>query len=321
MTNPLNIPTPDREGGSPFGSSFLKKWWECPKKWWYSFLAPHPKGGLGLEGNFLAKPLAIGLAVHKWMEEFYSNKGDIEAANSGLKEWFKAYSGPEILDLEEVDKVVATLIANYIEYNRLHPLETVYAGDTPLVEQNVEVNLGHKGYVYTARLDGIVVGEDGYNYILEHKTVATSRLQEQIGSASLDAQMTGQLFLAFHCLPSLQIQGVLLNCLVKGAGKNNPNKIVRQPVYRSIHALEKFRLDVVRNLEEIDLAIKGYTDLVDNLNMPPYEAARQKFDERGTRGCHWCGYKELCLNPTRVEAFARSFLPRSSEGFVSERGN
>ena len=163
----------------------------------------------------------------------------------------------------------------------------------------------------------VINKEDGYNYILENKTVDSSRFGELVGSADMDTQFTGQIFLAKHLLPSFNIQGVLLNCLKKRVGKANPEKVFRKPVYRSPQALEKFRLDIVRTLDQIDTAISEYDELV-LLGMSPYEAANQKFDERGGRDCHWCSYKDICMNPTKAEAFAGPFLPRSTQGFLKE---
>lgn len=316
-TNPLPIPTPDREGGSPFGSSFIKGWWECPKKWWYGFLAPHPKGGLGLESAFLAKPLAIGIVFHKWAEAYYSS-GSEETANQTVVDWFKDYQGPKILDLGEVDDMVTALVDNYTDYENYHPLEILYWDDKPMVECNLEVDLGYNGYIYTARLDGVCRNkEDGYNYVLEHKTVDASRYGELAGSVDFDMQFTGQNFLAHHLLPDLNTQGVLVNCVKKRVGKNNPEKVARHISYPNPFKLEKFRLDVTRTLENIDHSIAKYEELV-ALPMGPYEAARQVFDERGDRKCNWCEYKEICRNPTKAKEFAAPFLPRSSKGFLKE---
>lgn len=317
MTNPLPIPTPDREGGSPFGSSFIKGWWECPKKWWYGFLAPHPKGGLGLESQFLAKPLAIGIVVHKWLEVFYIT-GNAEAADQAVTNWFKDYQGPEIMDLGDVDDMVTTLVSNYLDYERTNPLVPLSLENGPLLECNLAINLGYNGYIYTARLDGVVTNtEDGYNYILENKTVDVSRYQELVGSVDFDIQFTGQNFLAHHLLPTLNIQGVLVNILKKRVGKNNSEKIDRRISYPNPQKLEKFRLDITRTLENIDQSIAEYDELV-SLAMPPYEAARQVYDERGDRKCNWCEFKEICRNPTKAEAFASPFLARASKGFLKE---
>jgi len=311
MSTLTEIPDPLVQGASKFGSSFIKAYRDCPTKWWYQFWAPAPGGALGLVPPILGKPLAIGQHVHVFLAEYHTSEGDFDKAWKVMMDGLANYEGPIIEDKEAVWDECDKLTNKYHEFwDGNHP-KVVYVDGEPVVERDLVLHMGYSDYTYTARLDALVEWE-GHICPFEHKTVDTSRYTTLLIGAEMDNQITGQDFLVKNLLAELNPVGVLLNCLIKRRAKGK-DAYSRTMVYRTPLALEKFRLDTVRTLRDIDLATEEYQSLA-QLGMEPFEAARQAYPQHGTLDCNWCPYMQLCLNPTKVARYAATFLPRASVG-------
>jgi hypothetical protein len=303
-------------GPSRFGSHFLAEFWDCPMKWALSRIAPHPSGtGLGLEPEFTAKPLKIGQEVHTGLEWYYKgihskpilNIDDaLEVARAENTANAGEYESPEVQ--EEVRAAVAKLLTDYHDHWTPDDLQVIRKANAPLVERDLEVNLGYRDYLYTARVDLIATLGVFEAIVVDHKTVDASRKGTLCRELDLSYQITGLIFLCHHLLPELKIDTACGNLLIKRAGKDK-DKCERYFTSRDDADLEKFRLDVTATMERIDKALDVYHDLSEL--MEPYEAIAQAFAKQPGKDCAWCPFATLCSNPARAKDFAGGFRVRS----------
>lgn len=291
--------------GTAFATTFLKKIRTCPMSAYFTYWAPHPHGGIGLESPILGKPLAIGKFTHTGLEAYHLAEGSLPAGLLAIETSIKGYSGPLIDDLPEVLRVALLLLTQYHAHWAGNLLPLISRDGQPVVERRLEAPMGYRDYVFTAVLDTLV-SDQGTPWILEHKTVDAGKVSELLRMSSHDTQLTGQLFLATAC--GFEPAGLLISGLIKRAAKDKP-KCFRHPTSRTPLELEKFRLDVVTTLTLADQSLETYQALVAS-GMPPFEAARQTFPTHGDRHCAWCPFSELCLNPLHISNFAATFLPR-----------
>ncbi len=313
--NISNLPTPDRPGGSKVGSHFIQTFRSCQMRWFYGWLAPHPTGGLGLEEVHVGMPLLVGLEVHEGLAALYLTDDDEESIKALLEANFQhtdRYWTKED-KFKSRDQGLA-LLNSYFEAYDPDDLQVVIGHNSkPLVEVELEIDLGYQGYFYTARLDTYVHDKFSHYYPLEHKTVDVGRKSTLAKEMDLSTQATGQIFLATHLLPEMPPTGLIVNMLVKRAAKaaTPEEKNLRHHTYRTPQDLEKFRLDITSTLQTLDNAIGYYLDLVKN-GMEPYQASRQAFVMQGGKDCSWCQFRTLCLNPETIREFTRGFRARST---------
>ena len=181
----------------------------------------------------------------------------------------------------------------------------------PLIEQEFEVELGYRDYMYTGRLDAICLW-DSRIYSFEHKTTSASYAGRLIQDMAINTQVTGQCFLLANCIPELDPQGVLINLLIKGTAKGKP-PCRRDLSSRTPARLEKFRTDVVKTLKHIEEDMEEYNACLSQ-GMETDEAARQAFVQNTTKCVDFspCTFYSMCRNPGKEDALATAFRPRTT---------
>jgi len=296
-------------------------------KWYNQFLRPHPGGeGHGLETFFTPAPLMVGWLTHEGLAQYYrsgASTGEylleegVRAVNSGAAARAKEFQSEQ--DRDDAVSQSIVLLNNYhlwytggsgeLDYPRLKIAQHPTTG-LPMVEQDFEVDLGYRGYIYTGRLDAICTWDDRI-YSLEHKTTTASYASRLIQDMHINTQVTGQCFLLDSCIPELDPQGVLINLIVKRVAKG------KAPCRRDISSrtparLEKFRTDIVKTLRQIEEDKEQYEDLL-KAGMEPDEAARQSFLENTSKCVDFspCTFYSMCRNPGKEGALSTSFRPRT----------
>jgi hypothetical protein len=121
--------------------------------------------------------------------------------------------------------------------------------------------------------------------VIEHKTQAASRVWALVASSHIVGQFTGEL-LALRSVFGEQAGGVQLNVLVKDrSSKSKAAPFLREPIGRTDDEIAKFRLDVIRTLDDIDATVGQYNRLL-ALGQSPAEAANRCFHAtRQTMAC------------------------------------
>lgn len=298
--------------GSKLGWSFLSSFSDCPTKWYLRNLAPWPGSPIrvdaihhklyldnqaisgepisgtapelpvGLEPRRFSPALDAGTRFHAAIEAFYRS-GVRDGVDTRIRSLDAALGavGTAEHDSEPEHESVATarrLVERYCNHYTNDDIEVAIREDgQPMIEEELWLDLGFGGYKFTARLD-MIYRRSGYLWALEHKTTAASSLGKLIQRFTLDGQVTGQfLQLASH-FPNEQIGGVTLNAAVKDRGaRSTAPEFTRRDYHRTHAQLEKFRLDLVRKLSQIDALVEQWMDLVTK-GMDYDDAARAVFD-------------------------------------------
>lgn len=307
---------PTMKGGSRFGFHFLSDYQSCPTKWYNRNLRPHPSGGLGIEPLGYRAALDIGSRVHRGLEAWYltklNNATSLDAAITGHRSPADEFPDGELAEsISLTDRLLRLYHERYLDDPAK---EIVWHHGKPGVELELQVDVGYKGYLFTARLD-LVWRFDSYVWAVEHKTVAASLLGRLLDRSDIDGQFTGQYWLLTEHFPGEHVGGVVLDAIVKDRGKSEKPALYRKNTSRTPEQIEKFRLDVARRLDQIENAVGNYRELLDH-GLPHDDAARVVFD--GTPDPYQCvssygkcEFYDLCLN-RRVapDVIQSSFKPR-----------
>jgi len=183
----------------------------------------------------------------------------------------------------------------------------------PLIEREYEISLGYKDYAFTSRID-LVVEARTYLGTLEHKTSSARGVPKLIKTGPTDLQLTGQYFCLRCAHPEMPLNAVWVNVLVKDRGsKSKLAPFERQPFSRSPEHLDKFRVDVIRTLHEVETHVEEYRSLVNGGGMDPFEAARVVFVQNTTQCFIFraCDYHNPCWAPGKEVALLGDFMPNS----------
>lgn len=263
---------------------------------------------VGIESTKFAPALDVGSRVHAGLEAWYrsgvrdgvdTQERSRDLAMGAVRDGLSVDpTGPELEAVALAEKLVANYVAMYGTDPSVEVL--VFPDGTPGVEAELWLDLGYGGYQFTSRLD-LIYRSNGYLYALEHKTTAASAYGKLVQRFILDGQVSGQyLQLASH-FPNEPIGGVTLNAIVKDrAAKSQLPAFSRRTFSRTPAQLEKFRLDMVRKLSQIDQWIEQFIDLLAS-GVDPHDASLAVFDgtPSGTQcvGMGFaCEFFELCAN-------------------------
>jgi hypothetical protein len=319
-----NGPTPIRQtSATKFGAHFISGFWDCPYRWWLQ----HRAKDYGLVPHKTADPLLIGSGTHAGLEAYYHSgwqdgnyqlEPAVEAVRAHFKERADEFQSHERLgkDFTVVERLLDLYDHQYGPRGLTpeFPKVRVVADSDghPLIEREYEIDLGYRDYKFTSRID-LVVEFHGYLGVLEHKTSVASAVWRLLARAPMDLQFTGQFFCVRVAHPELAIGGVIPNILIKDWGPKSkfPSAFPdRQPFARSDAHLEKFRMDVVRTLREIELREREWRDLV-AAGMEPFEAARMTYVQRTSECVVYgtCNYLPICTTPGREEAMLQDYRP------------
>lgn len=328
-----------------FGWSFLSRYRRCPLSWWNSNLRPHddgtPAGKRGVVPAFTGEALGVGSMFHRGIQDYLlsgweDGKYDV---NAGIEGVHKEYAERlEEWEPEKKDKMLKTTIdlmdgydawwgpnGRYPDWPELQILAD--AEGNPLIEAEFEIDLDWHGYVFTARLDAVVLW-GGYVCALEHKTTDVSWASRLRDRFMLDGQVTGQVM----CLQSwespseeiraMPIGGVLLNAVCKRA--KNVDPFWREQFSRSPGQLQKFRRDTIRTLTMIEADIAEYEDLV-AAGLEPWVAGPQVFASNPPGdtcvGNFRCDYFDLCSAGEAAQSISQAlYRPNPRANQESEGG-
>jgi hypothetical protein len=293
-------------GGSQFGVSFMKLFKECELKWALQYLYPTGDSGWGLEPKLTSAPLAIGSVVHDGLEAWYGS-GVVDGEDTGARNLDVAMAvARKTFQSEYKDRFAngeialnawstcEALLCDYHEHYGPPARDPEYPGiqvaiddeGSPLLEQELRFPIGHKDFVFTARLDGMVWRE-GQLLALEHKTTGPRQVKNLFDRFDVDSQASGQLWL-LHQAYELEhpIDVVLLNALLKDrSAKSKYPAFIRKDVARTPLDLEKFRMDACRVLARIDAKVEEFFHLLKE-GMDAWTAALTVFD--GTPSGYTC---------------------------------
>ena len=314
--------------GSRFGWSYVQTASDCPTKWYLRNLAPWPGSGVavdpfakklfmpgvegplpvGMESQRFAPALDIGTRFHSGVEAFYRSglSGGKDTGVRSVNDALDACAAGLAEDASEPEQEAVAdalrLLRNYLAFYGQDPDVEVYMfpDGQPGVEAELWLDLGYSGYQFTSRLD-LIYRKAGYLWSMEHKTTAASAYGKLISRFSIDGQVTGQFLQLQSHLTDEPIGGVTLNAAVKDrAAKSTLPQFGRRDYSRTPAQLEKFRLDIVRKLKQIDQWVEEWMDLVAK-GMDFNDAALAVFDgtPNGTQcvGMGFsCEFLELCQN-------------------------
>lgn len=229
---------------------------------------------VGLESKRFSPALDTGSRFHLGLEAYYrsglaisgdrlvdTRQRDLDAAISGAAVGMSPEpTEPELESLSVAQRLLRGYVAHYGGDSDVEVV--VLPDNTPGVELELWLDLGHQGYQFTSRLD-LVYRKAGYLWALEHKTTAASALGKLINRFSIDGQVTGQFLQLVSHFPDEPIGGVTLNAAVKDRGaKSDLPSFSRRDYSRTPAQLEKFRLDAIRKLRQIDLWVEEWLELV-----------------------------------------------------------
>ena len=292
---------------------------------------PPPEGlPIGIESAGFAPALDTGSRVHAGLAAWYlsgcrdgedSRERSVSAALDAAR-LDPLISGDEPTEaIAESLALTDKLLTGYAEFWKDEPVFVAHdpISGEPLVEREFWLDLGYRGYCFTARCDLTYwsgAPHSGYLRFMEHKTARASDLPRWLKRAELDGQFTGQYLIGASHFPSLPFDAVTLNVLVKDrSAKSKDPAFARRSYARTPSQLEKFRLDLVRRLKRIDEATEEWRDLVGR-GMEPDDAAKIVFD--GTPSGYECvgtgiacTFASLCANRERASRLLLdSYQPR-----------
>ena len=303
------------KGGSRIGWSSISQFAECEWSWFLSNVVPHPKGGFGVsQGD--ARPLWVGAMFHSAMQAWFLSAPEtaqysLDAALAGLEEAIRA-DGLRERDGDkaaEWESEVSQLFRRYaLECGPQGPdpdgdrFRVAFDAEGPLVERDFEIDLGYQGYYYTSRIDLVAwdAVTKGQLLVVEHKTCDVSRAGSALRGYALDPQLSGET-LAVAAAWQRPVVPVINMVKKRAAAKSTCR--AWEPMPRSQHDLEKFRIDVVRRLKRMDERVEEYKSLVDK-GVPALDAGSLVFDG-SPKG-------KICADQGRQCAFYSACYQRST---------
>jgi hypothetical protein len=310
-------------GATPFGSHYAGTWDGCERAGFFSFLAPHPKGGRGLKVPLPPRPLKLGGLIHIGLEHYYASgprdpkardvdlavgKMD-EAAASRVREW----ATPE--EREEDKAKARGLLYDYHQYWEGDPdVLVVEDAEGPLIERNMIVEVPGCDTPFTCRPDAVVEWK-GWVYVMEHKSSSVWGMNRIRTNILNSIQGSGECYTLDRLFPDLPVQGVLLNVLVKDrSSKSKYQPFERDTAARTPAQLEMFGHHHARRMEHIDSMTGRWRTLTDDCGDPWY-AASQVFVSTGasTGRCEDtygrpCQFLDLCKGVGMEQVLAEGFV-------------
>lgn len=321
---------PDTPGGTPVGSSYLKAYISCPRRWFYTYVWPWYEDGRlvgrGLVREDSPRDLALntGSLFHLGVERYLgsactggedSGKYDLEAGLAAVEE-AGAKAGASDREREAVLEA-KIMLQNYDRHAGpgglapQWPTLKVMCDDQgrPLLERAYWTRLGYRDYVFTCQVDGMVLEHGQVLRVLENKTSAPGMwVDRRLRSLGTDAQVTGEVFTLvnqFREDPEAgwrYLDGVRMHVFIKGwkpGSKSYSTPYKFQVTSRTASELDNFRIRTIGILQEIDDRMAQFEDGLakgDEIDA----LAPSLFPNRGmhTDAC-WdynreCGFMDLC---------------------------
>jgi hypothetical protein len=294
-----------------------------------------------LRPNIIAKPLEFGTAYHAAMAVYYEpltwhllknpdTAGIVHVAATAefLRECSRQQKSHPNMDIEieqdyeERRKLGVGMLNHYFQWaptvDRFTPVRVEVEFEVPIA-----LRLGDDDIVYQGRLDGIVQDEQGWYWILEHKTAGQFANMEHL---PLDEQLTSYGWAMQHQL-GIQIKGAIYSEALKDIPEP-PKMLVNQREGRwySVNKTQRTTYELcLQTLLAAGEPIHRYQEFLDYLRAEPnrffrrfeqYRTARE-YEEIGQRiaweaqdminpdlalypnpgrfNCSYCAFKEPCL--------------------------
>lgn len=140
-------------------------------------------------------------------------------------------------------------LATFVGYAKAYPKEL----SLEFLVQEFESSIKIGNYTYTMRIDGIARYLDGF-YVVEHKTTSQS-LKSYFHHYENDRQVTGYLLGVKAEMPSMAVEGIVINALKKPdklkVGYGQP-EYERAIVLRTNHQISWWLGDTLKVFEDIE---------------------------------------------------------------------
>jgi len=340
------LPT-DTGHGTAVGSSYLRRFVMCPRQWFNEYFYPlyddaGQLAGRGLQPRTRALALTAGSILHEGLAAWYlsgcrdgadTGERDIEHAIDTMSMIAQSERDREHLTPEEYEENLTSSRVILRDYHDsygpgsrspdwpdiqvAHDLQGV-----PIVEREFRIQLTHQ-YIFTCRSD-MLIYHRGYLKTMEHKSSAPGFwAKKRLQNINYDSQFTGEIAVMRAHLATLvpegtPLHGVLVNVLIKGRGKSNPNVAERDSTTRTDAQLERWRQQTLNTLQRIEDAIGAFEKLVAE-GMDINTAADHCFPTLGTvtDQCKAynrnCDYYELCQLPGMESRLMGKYRPRTTE--------
>lgn len=322
------LPKPTQNSGTLLGNSYLSLWASCPRKWFYQYLYPHCELGGEVVGRGLvpmdtAPALLRGSLWHNVMEHWLRS-GVRDGVDTGersmdqalqIAEGLQADRSQEYPDSRSREDDIESARAFFTQFDErfgptgsssLFPDVQVVCDETgePYVEREFTYPLGVGDYVYTCRVDAIILHRSQYLEVMEHKTSAPSWVMRTLEGSHIRSQFAGEILTLRHNFgsdPDQEIHGCLVNVLVKGWNPKSkfPAPAVMDTTTRTPYQLEQFASRAALYLRQIDDAVGEFNRLHGG-GMDIESAAAQVFAQTGyhTDFCKAynrdCDFRSLC---------------------------
>ena len=201
----------------------------CPQKYYYNMvlhLVPI------VSNNYAAE---YGIAFHKAMDVWYTTHSQDNTIKAFVDYW-TPFEGSDPTYLRCFVKGIE-LIKQYISKYTIEPF-TVEATEIAFT-----VELSNK-YLYHGKCDGLVLYQDGYFYILEHKTSASKGYLSLKPNHQIDGYHFG-VGEIYH----KEIKGCIFNQIYMS---KKQNEFVRELTLRSPNDIEDFKKDTISWCDDIN---------------------------------------------------------------------
>jgi hypothetical protein len=300
-------------GGANLSPSYLTKWWQCPRLWFYKYVIPRPGGRGTATVGHTGKDLILGSAVHLGLEYWYrsgltdGNYNLPEAIEAALREI--STRREEFWETKDAEWAVGKaeyLLEKYHEKwgpggsDPEFPTIKVMTGPDgrPLIEQTFAIPVG--SYQLTVRPD-LVATVAGFAGILEHKTVSAQRVRAQVDTMKLGGQTLAEY--AVLQGSGVDVGAVYANFLVKDRGKSDKPVCLREPIKYTDQQVHQYLRDVHRTIGRIEEAMAIWTRLVDQ-GVDYIVAAEEAFPLGGVMSQNCvkfgrCSHYDVCSSPGR----------------------
>lgn len=352
MTSLLAKYVPTTTGGSRFGLSFLKSWFECPYRAACQYLMPHPDGR-GLQAHHKARPLIAGGLFHAAIEPWYvsrcinkstgefqedNGQPDLEYAQHVLDTWAAQHSGEweDPIERDTDTQLCRDWLLRYHNHYGPQGVEPdwpnlkVYVDETgPWVEREVVLPLA-EGLEATCRID-LIASDLGHPVVVEHKTTSASYYFSLLRSMHIAAQPSMELLCLREAakLPFLPTACVV-NVLNKNPGRAKDAKTPpfgRERVSRTEQEIDHFRRNLMRWLGTIERWLEEFEKLCGTDPEPRdvLEAIGTVFPRTGTLTgqCYTysrpCEMWPICASTGREAVVVNTYRARYRDGSPTQQ--
>jgi hypothetical protein len=321
------VPPPEASGGTQGGNSYLQTWVKCPRLWYNTYYRPtRDEGGKvlsrGLRLPHSSRHILTGDAGHDGLQRLYESgirdgedtgEWDVDFAVDTARAKLQTHKPKYQLvkDFEEAYDTLPVIIRDYYEKHGPeaprpdYPNIKILCDDqgAPMIERELRAELA-PGYVYTCRFDALIT-DMGFIKALEHKFTTAYGINMRLKGINTETQFTGEYWVIQQCYPEVDLNGVLLNMLIKNrslTGKYKDTPAVRETTTRSPGTINRWKISAIGILDSIDDAIDRFENLTLNGDSDNY-ASEVCFPDHGTRTeqCHAfgskCDYLHLCQLP------------------------